>query len=173
MDKASLRTKHLNLRQINQRHLSKLNQVITLKCLSQLEKYHSIGIYVSKEYEVDTRLILESLFKQNKIVCVPKIIDHRMVFIQIKGLNECAPSSFGILEPLSNQGYPNLIEVMVIPMLAYQKDYHRLGWGLGYYDHYLKDYQGYKLGLCFKMNEEPLLIPSAHDIACDTIITED
>jgi 5-formyltetrahydrofolate cyclo-ligase len=94
-----------------------------------------------------------------------------MIFIQIHDLSECALSSFGILEPKSNQVYNQTIEVMVIPMLAYNASLHRLGWGLAYYDQYLKNYHGYKLGLCIKMNLEPLLNPSSHDVACDEIIS--
>ncbi|MEI7668034.1 MAG: 5-formyltetrahydrofolate cyclo-ligase, partial [Erysipelotrichaceae bacterium] len=158
MDKASLRLKHLNLRKNNQSSLSQSATLITQQCLTKLETFKVIGIYISKELEVDTRMIIKRLLEQNKTVCVPKIVDHTMIFIQIHDLSECALSSFDILEPISNQVYLMSIEVMLIPMLAYNASLHRLGWGLGYYDQYLKNYHGYKLGLCFKMNLEPLLI---------------
>jgi len=85
---------------------------------------------------------------------------------------ELKKSNYGILEPRSNTPYPGTIDIQVIPMLAFNERHFRLGYGKGYYDAYLADYSGKKVGICFSEDLEPGLTETAQDVACDEIVTE-
>lgn len=64
---------------------------------------------------------------------------------------------------------PNLI---LIPGLAFTEKGHRLGRGKGFFDRYLENYSGLKLGLCFELQLESDLPVEEHDQLMDFIITE-
>ena len=95
-----------------------------------------------------------------------------MIFIRLTDFSDLKKSNYGILEPRSNEPYLGDIEIQIIPMLAYNERLFRLGYGKGYYDAYLTNFKGLKLGICFSMDKDPELIEAAYDVACDEIITE-
>lgn len=172
MDKTQLRHKHQEIRRIKDRfELLKRSLAITQKAIDVLMPYESVGIYISIEDEVNTRAIIEYCFEQKKRVCVPKIIDQRMIFVDIKSLDECIIKG-RLIEPISNIETIDP-EVQVIPMLAYNAKLFRLGYGKGYYDNYLKNYPGFKVGLCYEFGKDQALLESDFDISCDIILSDD
>ena len=78
----------------------------------------------------------------------------------------------GILEPCSNVESNHSIELMVIPMLAYNERNYRLGYGKAFYDRYLSQHDAYKLGICFSANFDHELQEEDHDIDLTQILTE-
>jgi 5-formyltetrahydrofolate cyclo-ligase len=173
MNKAALRNKHKDLRlNVDPVYLEAASLRLQVKAWEIIKDVSSVGLYISMDYEVSTRALLQSCLENHKIVCVPKIVGHEMIFIQINDLSECSKSPYGILEPSSNEAYKGKIDVQIIPMLAFNQRKYRLGYGKGYYDAYLKNYTGLKFGLCFSMDEEPDLSEDPYDIACDMILTE-
>lgn len=171
MDKALLRLEHRHRRKTwDSSQRLKANMIITEKAWTILSPFESIGLYISTPEEVDTRILLQRCFETHKKVCVPKIVDHTMIFVEIKSLDECQLNSFGILEPISSQCAPDP-DSQVIPLLAYNKKGYRLGYGKGYYDQYLAHYQGKTIGLCFKEDYDDRLIESQFDISCQSILS--
>ena len=145
---------------------------LIFKCLlSDLERFEHIGIYISMAHEVDTRKIIAWCFEHNKKVYVPKVLKDGMIFVQIESLDECTLNRMGILEPISNQASEG-IQLMIIPMLAFNERRHRLGYGRAYYDRYLQSHECTKVGICYDANLEPLLIESSTDVKLVKILTE-
>ena len=172
MDKPSLRIKHLNLRKtLSAEDHQRFSALIFQRLLSDLEKHEHIGIYISMAHEVDTRKIITWCFEHNKRVYVPKIIKEGMIFVRIQSLEECILNRMGILEPISNQAADD-IELMIVPMLAFNERRHRLGYGKAYYDRYLQSHACIKIGICYSANFEQDLIESSTDVQLDKIITE-
>ena len=60
---------------------------------------------------------------------------------------------------------------MIIPMLGFNLDKYRIGYGKGYYDHYLKSHDCLKIGLAFD-DQQIDFKTETHDISLDYIITE-
>ncbi len=173
MNKAALRQKHKDLRlNADPIFLQAASLRIQEKSWEILNKYKSIGIYLAMDHEVQTQALIEQLLLADKIVCVPKIVKGKMIFIQFKAYTECERNSFGVLEPISNRAYLDEIDAQVIPMLAYNQRAYRLGYGKGYYDHYLALFKGHKLGVCFSMNRDENLMETEFDVKCDEILTE-
>ena len=172
MDKPSLRIKHLNLRKsLSAENHQVFSALIFNYLLNDLKRYEHIGIYISMAHEVDTRKIIAWCIEHNKKVYVPKVLKEGMIFVQIQSLDECALNRMGILEPISNQASEE-IQLMIVPMLAFNERRHRLGYGRAYYDHYLQSHACMKVGICYDTNLEPLLIESNTDIQLDKILTE-
>jgi 5-formyltetrahydrofolate cyclo-ligase len=171
MDKSDLRRKHLQRRhQISEATRQRLSSLIFTKLQDYLQRYASVGVYISTKDEVDTRDIIAYLFEHHKKVCVPLVTSQGMIFVAIESLIETKVNSMGILEPINTTACAEP-ELMIIPMLAFNQRAFRLGYGKAYYDGYLKGYSGFKLGLCFDFNEEVELMEEEHDVACDLILT--
>jgi 5-formyltetrahydrofolate cyclo-ligase len=63
-------------------------------------------------------------------------------------------------------------DILLIPGLAFSLKGERLGRGKGFYDRYLKDFSGTKVGLCFECQLEDLIPTETHDQKMNLIITE-
>ena len=84
-------------------------------------------------------------------------------------------NEFGILEPLKTQ--VKIPDLMLIPLLAFDKDKFRLGYGKGYYDRYLskfiKSYKDIlKVGVAFSFQKHHKLPINHNDVKLDFILTE-
>ena len=173
MLKSDLRVKHLNIRKSMSVEERDRFSALIFNRLIQFAKYHErIGVYISMDHEVDTRRFIEWCFMMNKKVYVPKIVGKQMIFIEIHSIDECTMNKMGILEPITNIPPSDEIELMVVPMLAYNERNYRLGYGKGYYDQYLSQSKSYRLGICFSINFEPELFEQDHDEKLAQIFTE-
>ena len=67
---------------------------------------------------------------------------------------------------------PSKIEVVFVPLLAYDKSGNRVGFGKGFYDSYLSKLKPevIKIGLSFYPPEETIQ-PQTHDVPLDYCIT--
>ena len=133
---------HLSQRVCKQ--LDKLN-------IWKLKHYH-IFISISKYNELDTSSIINKLKSEKKIIIVPKISNNELVHIAINDQTKFSINEYGIKEP--NNGNHFIIEnldLIFIPLLAYDLDGHRVGYGMGYYDSFLKltTKSSLKIGLSF------------------------
>ncbi|MEK6555225.1 MAG: 5-formyltetrahydrofolate cyclo-ligase [Bdellovibrionota bacterium] len=92
-------------------------------------------------------------------------------------IEECLEKNeFGIEEPLLSKAQEvtaSQMNLIFMPGLAFDKEMNRLGRGKAYYDRFLQNYQGLKVGVLFHdqiINEN--LVVQPHDIKMDWIITE-
>lgn len=171
MTKKDLRLKHLNLRNKEDRfELLKRSSFIQQKLNPYLIGIDSVGVYVSVDQEVSTQDLIKDLLQKKIRVCVPKIVNHQMIFVDIHSLDECEKKG-RLIEPISNHPAEEP-QIQIIPMLAFNSRKHRLGYGKGYYDQYLKSYQGQRIGICYAFNYEEELLENDFDISCQSILTD-
>ena len=87
---------------------------------------------------------------------------------------------FGTMEPPKTQT-SILPQILVVPMLSFDKELYRLGYGGGYYDksinflkkHFKKERKFFiTIGLAYSIQEEKKIPKEKHDIKLDYIITE-
>jgi 5-formyltetrahydrofolate cyclo-ligase len=155
-DKTFLRShykkKRLSLTKQEVNHLSQrvCKQLDKLN-IWKLKHYH-IFISISKYNELDTSFIINKLKSEKKNIIVPKISNNELVHIAINDQTEFCINEYGIKEP--NNGNSFIIEnldLIFIPLLAYDLEGHRVGYGMGYYDKFLKltNKSSLKIGLSF------------------------
>ena len=85
-------------------------------------------------------------------------------------------NSFGTLEPLKSKKI-YVPDVMLLPLLAFDKNRNRLGYGKGYYDRYLsktlkKKKQMIKIGIAFSFQKSKKIPFNSTDVKLDYILTE-
>lgn len=178
MDKNKLRIELLNKRK-NDPGKDKLifNKLINLpqfKASNIILSYVSKKDEQSKNIEIDTMEFIKYCFI-NKHIFVPKTYEHEIVFYEICSFNDLESGKFGVLEP---KKYCEPIERELLsrsfcltPALACNEENHRIGYGKGYYDKFLKEYKGFSAASCYKNN---ILNFKAgkNDIPVDIVITD-
>ncbi len=99
--------------------------------------------------------------------------DHRMVFHPYDA-NRLVRHPFGMAEPASDLPViqPEEIELALVPGLAFDRHGFRLGYGGGYFDRFLKDFNGVSAGIAFHALLVDEVPRDGHDIAMNWIITE-
>lgn len=95
-------------------------------------------IYVSQDNEVDTIEIIKQALTDGKVVAVPKVYGDHMHFHQIHGLEDLKTGAYGILEPAGCEMFHPTEGILIVPGIVFDKSGHRIGYGGGYYDRYMK-----------------------------------
>lgn len=104
-------------------------------------------------------------------VYYPKIVNDSIVFYEDNGAFD--KGMLGVMEPKdSNPVSKDKLDAVIVPGLVYDDGLYRLGYGKGYYDSFLKDYKGLKVGVCFEQFRVEALPNKAHDIPVDILVTD-
>lgn len=133
-------------------------------------------IYVSFDIEVDTINIIKQALTEKTVFC-PRCVSgtNIMQFYRIDSFDCLVSGSYGILEPstdLPMQTQFSENAVCVVPGLSFDRSGHRLGFGKGFYDRFLCDFSGVKVGLCYDGCCCESLPHDSYDICVDHLITE-
>lgn len=141
--------------------------------LEQYKKSKTVMFFVSFNSEVNTHDMIKGALK-SKTVVVPKVEHHEIEPSVIIDFDNLIPAKFGILEPieLMKIAYKN-IDLVLVPGIAFDKEGHRIGYGFGYYDKFLKKaHKAVKIGLCFDFQVVDKIPTEMHDVPVDLIVTE-
>ena len=174
MNKSSIRKKILKLRKKKYSRNLSINPKTFFKFLERI-KYKSkiIGAYYPFNYELDILNILKNFEKKNFVISLPKIAkNNKMDFYQWSLNDPLKINQFGIPETTSNKKiHPN---ILLIPLVGFDYQLNRLGYGGGYYDRYLSKvkYKIIKIGIGFSFQKINNIPTKSHDIKLDYIITE-
>jgi 5-formyltetrahydrofolate cyclo-ligase len=152
----------------------------SLSICVNVEKWHifqqssTILAYMPIKSEAD----LTSLMKDHpeKRWILPRIIpeeDHRMVFHPYYA-DRLIRHPFGMVEPAPDLPviHSKEIELTLAPGLAFNRLGFRLGYGGGYFDRFLKDFNGVSAGIIFHNLLLDKIPRSAHDVPVQWIVTE-
>jgi 5-formyltetrahydrofolate cyclo-ligase len=177
--KQQKRTEYAAIRQaFSEQEKKQLDLELQSRFLALPEYYAATVVfaYVAKTEEIETRGIINAALANNKLVAVPKCsADGNLEFYYISGLHQLAPGGFGVLEPKTDvckkvEDYSG--GICAVPGLAFSTEGCRLGYGKGYYDRFLKMFDGVKVGLAASSCIGLKLPTEEHDIPVDIIITE-
>lgn len=139
----------------------------------------TVALTISMAHELPTRPLIEKLWSLSKTIVVPRVSCSKarlMDFYILSSFENLVTSSFGVLEPdltTAKQIDKALIDVTVVPGVAFNNKGYRIGYGGGYYDTFLEKYPSiatisllYDFQLHQKVHEEP------HDQRVDYLIIE-
>ncbi|HSI66496.1 MAG TPA: 5-formyltetrahydrofolate cyclo-ligase [Planococcus sp. (in: firmicutes)] len=138
----------------------------------------SIGVTISAYPEVDTLELIETCWKLNKKVAVPKCTPEskRMEFYIIEDFNQLETVYMKLKEPIISKTQhvaAEEIDLMIVPGVVFSRRGYRIGFGGGYFDRYLSEYVGKTRSLAFQNQLVETVPVEAHDIPVDGIHTED
>lgn len=148
----------------------------TLLRLPQLETAKTVMVYLSFGAEVDTHRLTEALLAQGKTVCAPlcQPNDCSMTPYYFDGISLLQQGAYGILEPKAErEANVSEIDVVLVPGCVFGENFHRIGYGKGYYDRFLpKLPRALKIGLCYDCCLVPQVEGDITDSVTDMIVTE-
>lgn len=138
----------------------------------ELYLHGNIAMYHAYGNEVDLSYI--TAFKDINEIAFPKTYaDYTIRFFKEQNNTRYEKSSFGIMEPTSREEMlAKNIDVMLIPLVAFDEQCHRMGHGKGFYDRYLSKYTGLRIGIAYECQKFPDIPIRTHDESLDIIITE-
>jgi len=176
VSKKILRKKILNYRKNNYKLVS-LNYSLLKDFFKKfnLSKSKKIGAYFPINYEINCLEILKKLEHSGYKVSLPITRKgNKMDFFEWSHKEPLLISKIGIPEPiLKKKVYP---DILIVPLLAFNKQKFRLGYGGGYYDRYIQKIQKLKkiitVGLAFSFQEVSKLPLNKYDKKLDFIFTE-
>ena len=110
-----------------------------------------IGCYCAMADEVQLQPLCKALLQTCTIaypVCKPYGC---MDFYEVNADTKYIQSSYGIFEPSSKvRIHREAFDIIVVPMVGFDEQCHRLGHGAGYYDRYLANISAIKIGVAFE-----------------------
>lgn len=141
--------------------------------LPQLMHTGNILCYISTDIEVGTRRLISELIDGGKSVYAPRCKGKDMRFFRLERPDDTKTGAFGIPEPIGDDEITDFFgTVCIVPALSFDKSGYRIGYGGGYYDRFLRAYNGTSIGICY--NEFiGAVLREEHDLNVDILVTED
>jgi 5-formyltetrahydrofolate cyclo-ligase len=143
---------------------------------SKFKKKIKLAIYYPATFEVDALRVLEFKHVSLQNTLLPIIEENNLMnFFPWKKNEVLQINKFGMLEPIKSQ--LNIPEVMLVPLLVFDKNKYRLGYGKGFYDRYLNKYLKkfnniLTIGVAFSFQKYHKLPINNADVKLDYILTE-
>lgn len=184
VNKAQLRKKALELRNsISQVEFEQKSSLITEALISTdiFKAAKQVMCYLSFDSEVSTWEIAKYCLKTGKHLSVPKIAGisgkyGEMIACEVTDLRTgLEQGTYGIKEPVCAKPVPvSQLDLILVPGLLFNSNKHRLGYGGGYYDRFLrrKGTGCRSIGLYFERQLYENIPVENHDLPLDKIITE-
>ena len=176
MKKSEIRKKILKVRKKNNYRNLNIDYKSIFKILKKKKiKGKVLGGYYPYNYEVDGMQILKEFEKRKYIISLPKIMKNfQMEFFYWSAKEPLMINEFGIPEPISDTvKYP---DILLVPLVAYDKYLNRIGYGGGFYDRYIQKISKNKkitlIGLAYSYQKVKKIPINEYDIKLDFIITE-
>lgn len=180
MFKKELRTKYKTLRNalpendLQEMSLAIANNVLTLPIWDKT--YFHIFLPITEHKEVNTEYILHLLSGKDKEIIISKsdFASREMTHFLVTDNTKIKKNEYNIPEPVDGIKVPSKkIEVVFVPLLAFDKVGHRAGYGKGFYDKFLAESQPetIKIGLSFFEAENLIEDVFINDVKLDYCVT--
>ncbi|MFP4015887.1 MAG: 5-formyltetrahydrofolate cyclo-ligase [Halanaerobiales bacterium] len=146
--------------------------------LDIVNKSDNFLLYHSIRNEIITHEIIDFLLEKGKNVYLPYISDDKskLEIGCISKHEELAAGVFGIKEPNDRKNIPvQLMDIVVVPGLLFDRNGYRIGYGGGYYDKLLAEITDntISIGLAYNCFLKDSLPVDSFDIPVDIIVTEE
>jgi len=180
MDKKTLRAKYKKLRaalsenQLDDLSIEIANRLLTLKIWDK--SYYHIFLPIEKQKEINTEFIMNILLGKDKHIVVSKsnFEDNSLHHVLLTDNTVLKVNEWGIPEPID--GIPiaeDMLQVIFIPLLAFDNKGNRVGYGKGFYDRFLSKCtsETIKIGVSFFDAEPEIEGVNPLDIRLNLCIT--
>lgn len=142
-------------------------------------KYLHVFLPIKKQNEIDNYLIinkLQEIYSNIQIVVsriIPSTFEMQHFLFEEENLTE---NHWGILEPSGEnlvEIQPNQIDLVIIPLLIFDQQGNRVGYGKGFYDRFLQQCrpETIKIGICLEDPIEQIEDVNEFDVKMDFCIT--
>ncbi len=180
MFKTELRKKYKELRHkltseiVEELSLAVANQLLSLGIWDKT--YYHLFLTIAEQKEIDTEFLLHILAGKDKEIVVSKsdFATLGMTHYLLTDNTKFQKNTYNIPEPIDGLEVPVVkIDVVFVPLLAFDAKGNRVGYGRGFYDKFLSECkpETIKIGLSFFDAEEIIEDASEKDIQLDYCVT--
>ncbi len=178
VDKLSLRLKFIKKRKKlhSTNFFFSFNKIFFFIKKNFPKKKPSIAGYYPSNFEVNILDLLFQTSKKNFKIGLPVIKkDYKIDFKYWIPNEPLYVNKYGILEP-QKQNITFLPDIVLVPLVAFDRNLNRIGYGKGYYDRALKQLASNKkiltIGMAFSFQETTIIPTNQYDYNLDCILTD-
>lgn len=166
--------KQLSQEKIEDKSLALANQLLTMNIWDKL--YYHLFLTIEEQKEINTEYILQILAGKDKEIVISKceFATLGMTHYLLTDNTKIKKNNYNVPEPIDGLEVPDTkIDVVFVPLLAYDKQGNRVGYGKGFYDNFLSKCkpETIKIGLSFFPPEEKIEDVSINDVKLDFCVT--
>ena len=153
----------------------------TLRCHPALLRARHVACYLPFDGEIDTRPVIAELLRRKKKVYLPTLNGKRLCFARYRYNSKMRRNRFNISEPRAHGELlkPWVLQLILLPLVAFDAQGRRLGMGAGFYDRTLafsrslpKLRKPSLIGLAHQLQQTAALASEAWDIDLDWVVTD-
>ena len=175
MNKSDIRNEYIKIRKKKFNPLKNISFKLIKNFIFKNKKKPTIGGYFPVSYEIDCLKILKKLEEEKIRISLPIIQNNNeMEFHKYSFKNPMNINKYGIPEPFKNKVISP--DILFVPLVAFDRDLFRIGYGGGYYDRYLAKLKKKKffisIGLAFSFQKVKKIPLNNFDKKLDIVITE-
>lgn len=134
----------------------------------------TVGFYCSHRGEYDPQPAMSALRRRGAVLALPEMESEGKPLCYRRWWEE-APMKIGAYNiPVTDNTERVMVSAIIVPMLGFDKEGYRLGYGGGYYDRTISGINPSPLviGVAFEILRLEDIYPRPHDVAMDFIVTE-
>ncbi|RRD39215.1 5-formyltetrahydrofolate cyclo-ligase [Leptotrichia sp. OH3620_COT-345] len=177
MSKDKIRSDIIQKRNLlTEEFIEKNSNIIIGNLKTYIEKAQNIMIFMDMKNEVKITKLINLYLHKN--FYIPKIFPDGDMKINMYNEKDLVLHKFGYYESNSPVFYnENILELVIVPAVAFDKSKNRIGFGKGYYDRFLHKIGGnpnktLNIGICYDFQLLDEIPFENHDIKVDFVITE-
>ena len=173
--------KQLSQEEIEDKSLAIANQLLRMNTVPSGrlvwdKLYYHLFLTIEEQKEINTEYMLQILAGKDKEIVISKceFATLGMTHFLLTDNTKIKKNSYNVPEPVDGLEVPDTkIDVVFVPLLAYDKQGNRVGYGKGFYDNFLSKCkpETIKIGLSFFPPEEKINDVSANDVKLDFCVT--
>ena len=140
--------------------------------IAEFQSAESIAFYHAAGSEVPTVPAIMEAAERGAEVLLPRTHGDEISFHQVRRLEDLRPGRFGIMEPGSQAAASDKMDAIIVPAIGAGRDGHRLGYGRGYYDKFLKRTRAVSIVPVYSSQLLDTVPHNSLDVRADWIVTE-
>ncbi len=143
--------------------------------MPEVEAARTVALYAALGPEADPAVALPLLLERGVAVVFPRVVGELLEFAPSFSLDDLHAGYRGVLEPKGDAIDQSVLDVIVVPGVAFDRAGGRLGQGGGHYDRALAGLSSktFRVGFCFSCQVVDAVPRVQHDELLDAIVTED
>jgi 5-formyltetrahydrofolate cyclo-ligase len=133
---------------------------------------HIVHTFIPMVNEVNILPVIQFMLNKNiKVVCPKSLPNRTMENRVLTSIHHLESGMYGTQHPASTQIYQGSYDLIIVPGLAFDKNFYRMGYGAGYYDTFLsQNPNALKMGVCYPFQIVDEVPTEAHDVKLDGVI---
>lgn len=179
MDKKDLRKRLIEKRKsLDKTEKARWDKAISEKIINSdyFKNAKQVLVFSSTDDEFDTSYIVEYGKLKAKQLFYPLCTDRNgnMIFLKVDSPDDLVSGMYGIKEPKSTceKYIAKENDLVIVPCLSADRHKSRIGYGKGYYDRFLKDFNGVSISPCYNAMLEDEIPTDKYDIQINIIVTD-